>query len=918
VADKTPEKPVAQNMRLVKFGASDTFNQSNKLPNEGSESTTIVSNAALPEDEFQNYYMGGSNDHGIIVPPWDMRRLEYLVNENNALAPCIDAMEVNVDGTGFEFKSQDPEAEDEADDAQIAALKEFFDQPWPGMSFITLRRLLRRDLERTGNAFMEVVRDNGGKIVFLRHVDAKMVRIVKLDQAIPVKKRLVRNGVEVTHTVLERQRRYVQLLNGLNLFYFKEFGTERDLNKRTGTWANEGAKLPGKDRATEMMHFVVQEDVHTPYGVPRWIAQMPSLVGSRLAEEFNVEFFNSGGLPPALVILQGGVLGHETRKAMELNNGQMAFKKQRLQILEVEPSGGTIDTSPQARVLVERFGAERQADSMFEEYDARCEIRIRRAFRLPPIFVGAAEDYSFATAFASYKVAEAQVFKPERDEFDEMMTQRLLPAMGFDGYKMVSNPLNIEDATLQLQGIEIAMATGVVSETDVLDEINTSVGLTLKADEKKVAQMEEQADAAHEMALNPPIDPLTGLPMTMPGKPGLPGAGGVGSPMPKGMIGKPNGIKPPTGPGMPPNGGKANSGMGKGKVSAGSTSFGKKTTGTGTPKSGFSKEDLADDGELTHLEKFNHFHAPAGNEHGGEFTSGEGVEFISPNTGNLDFEGANKALASAKHKKLRKAFQEIDEAVGIHGMLSNVIGAWADGAENSLMTRVKGASWEQLVTAGAMKGFLANQKQVLVFKEGDGDDSFIASFDAKGSLKEVHQHLLDNGLPFHTLEPTGNGVRVHVFGMDDETADAVFAAGKHFKSDITSHVGKGEFLGTTKEDGTDAEQRADARKIYESQIGKFGDQGAHAKWAGIRHSYGGTQGFLKQEDLKALGFDIMSALRKRDYVTVAKGLHLSAQLPPEQQAEFNGMLAEFSYLDPSVSGLDQLAAATANVLAAAE
>ena len=105
-----------------------------------------------------------------------------------------------------------------------------------------------------------------------------------------------------------------------------------------------------------------------------------------------------------------------------------AKKNNRVQVLEVEPAGGGLNQpTPQARVTVERFGADRQQDSMFEKYDERCEERVRRSFRMPPIFVGQSKDYNFATAFASYTVAEAQVFKPERDEFDEMISMKLLP-----------------------------------------------------------------------------------------------------------------------------------------------------------------------------------------------------------------------------------------------------------------------------------------------------------------------------------------------------------------------------------------------------------------------------------------------------------------------------------------------------------
>jgi capsid portal protein len=131
-----------------------------------------------------------------------------------------------------------------------------------------------------------------------------------------------------------------------------------------------------------------------------------------------------------------------------------------MQVLEVELTAGSLDKAGVAKVTVERFGSDRQKDSMFEEYDAKCEERVRRAFRLPPMFLGQSKDYNFATAFASYTVAEAQVFKPEREAFDMVISMKLLPAMGYEGYKMRSKKLVIEDATLKLQGMEVIQAMG--------------------------------------------------------------------------------------------------------------------------------------------------------------------------------------------------------------------------------------------------------------------------------------------------------------------------------------------------------------------------------------------------------------------------------------------------------------------------
>jgi PBSX family phage portal protein len=442
----------------------------------------VVSNAFEPEDDFKGYYLG-QNKGFAIQPPYDLRTLDRLTQESNSLGPCVEAMVTNIDGTGFTIVKDAPGAkEDDGDnqDAKVLEVWDFFAEPWPGESFITQRKRITRDKKRTGNGYLEVIRNARDDIVFTRHVDAKMVRLCKLDDPMPQRVTVKRRGAEVSINLMVRYRRFVQVINGNTLIYFKEFGCPLDLNKNTGAWAKSGERLGVQLRATEMCHFIDLPDAHTPYGVPCWVAQLPSILGSRKAEEFNMEFFDNGGVPPVLVILQGGVLGTESRKAMEQKVSGTAKAKNRVQVIEMEPSGGDLNSPSNARVTVERFGGERQNDSMFEKYDDKCEVRVRRAFRLPPIFVGAASDYSFATAFASYTVGEAQVFKPERDDFDEVMSVKFIPALGYPGIRMKSNPLKIEDATMKLQGIELAQATQQVDASDILDAINETVGTSLK------------------------------------------------------------------------------------------------------------------------------------------------------------------------------------------------------------------------------------------------------------------------------------------------------------------------------------------------------------------------------------------------------------------------------------------------------
>jgi hypothetical protein len=220
---------------------------------------------------------------------------------------------------------------------------------------------------------------------------------------------------------------------------------------------------------------------------------------------------------------------------------------------------------------------------------------------------------------------------------------------------------------------------------------------------------------------------------------------------------------------------------------------------------------------------------PAGEAGGGQWTSGGGGEagagpegFVSPNVAtNVNFAQAAQALTSAPQHKLTAVSSYIDSQLGLHGASNkNVIGAWADGAENSLMVVAPGASPDVMRAAMAMKGYLADQKSVLMFQPHEDGTHLMLSFPQTGKLDDIHTDLLKKDVAFHTLEPTGQGAIVHVFASDQATVDAV---GKAAGAAPVEYVrGHGEFIGTQKETGSDREQRDDARRVYEKVIAEAG------------------------------------------------------------------------------------------------
>ncbi len=419
----------------------------------------------------------------ILNPTYPPVQLTFLTHQNNTLLQAIAAMEINIDGTGYEIQRKDGADMSEDDDKKTQALREFFDEPWPGMSFTTIRRRVRRDIESEGNGYLEVLRDQGGRIRMVRHVEAKMMRLLRLDQPRPVNKTIMRGGQKVTVKIVDRRRRYVQVVGRSKVRYFKQFGEEGKLDAHTGYW--EGDALAGSmgsitgdgpndpnnagpekiftseikpgHEASEIIHFTAINDVLTPYGVPRWINKMPSVLGSRKAEEFNLEFFDHGGLPPAMILIMGGQLSNESRTELTNYLAGKAKMKQRGVITEIFAASGDLGSAGSVKVSVERFGDERQKDSLFQMYDANCADHIRTGFRLPPMFLGLSEAYNFATAYTAYMIAEAQVFAPERKEFDEQINLMLMKEMDSSGdYKYRSRGLNVVDVEQKLKGLEIS------------------------------------------------------------------------------------------------------------------------------------------------------------------------------------------------------------------------------------------------------------------------------------------------------------------------------------------------------------------------------------------------------------------------------------------------------------------------------
>lgn len=430
------------------------------------------------EDEFSNlYFTTESTEKLFMQPPFEPSALINLVQTNNTLGQCIEAMEVNIDGTGHEFVKADPEVD--MDETELAAAISLFDEPYPLHSFVKIRRRLRREVESVGYAYLEVLRNMQNDILGFRNVPTHHVRMVKLDHPVLVTKKMTRGGVEVELQLWERERRFAQRVSQTNMVYYREFGASRNVSRSTGEWEVDGVEMKQEDYATELLMIGLHSDVKSPYFVPRWVNQMPSVVGSRKAEEQNLEYFDSGGMPPAIIFVQGGTLASDASNQLKNYLSGKNKNKYRAVVVEAQSSSGSMESAGSVQVKVERFGGEKANDALYQTYDKNAEERVRMGFRIPPLFLGKAADYNFATAITAYMVAEAQVFLPERMLFDELINSTLMKALGFKTLKLKSKPITLKDVANQIQAL--TLAKDAITPEALVENLNSVSGLNLEA-----------------------------------------------------------------------------------------------------------------------------------------------------------------------------------------------------------------------------------------------------------------------------------------------------------------------------------------------------------------------------------------------------------------------------------------------------
>lgn len=426
---------------------------------------------------------GAANSNHVIAPPYNLKNLATALEISNVLRQCIQCYVVNIASFGYrvvqryENKPMDPK--------EKARLESYVEFANPDESLSAVVKKAINDYEHYGFSFYEVIRNKKKSIGLIRQLKAAHTRLIRTDGEKQKVTASIPRGGSSRATVVEYKtfRRYLQQI-GNEKTYYKEIGDPRRMSYKTGEYETPEKAIPEADLATEVIHE--RQYSEDSYGIPRWISQLPNIIGSREAEEVNMRYFEDNTVPPALLTISGGRLTRESfRQLKEIleSEGLGKHRQHKILLIEAVPETAGLEEKGQVKVELKPLSNARQSDGLFKEYDEGNQAKVRSTFRLPPALIGLSQDVTFATANTSVFIAETQVFLPERKTHDEVLNKHIVHS---------TTGLDLQTVKLESRGPTITNPEQLVK---ALTALNVMGGLTPR---RAVEAMNEVLDWSME------------------------------------------------------------------------------------------------------------------------------------------------------------------------------------------------------------------------------------------------------------------------------------------------------------------------------------------------------------------------------------------------------------------------------------
>jgi hypothetical protein len=174
------------------------------------------------------------------------------------------------------------------------------------------------------------------------------------------------------------------------------------------------------------------------------------------------------------------------------------------------------------------------------------------------------------------------------------------------------------------------------------------------------------------------------------------------------------------------------------------------------------------------------------------------VGIVSPNTKtDLKLEQAIAGMNSPEEAKL------VNQAVNLGCVVRSPItafralGSWSDGAEHSVLLRVRGDE-ESLRYILSRMGRDAEQKYVIYFHPEPSGPVDLYTLRARTSAKnliKLANELESAGIPFSTVVPSRSTTAIYIIDLDRDLREKILAAARKLRAQVNKETGKAKLFG---------------------------------------------------------------------------------------------------------------------------
>lgn len=403
------------------------------------------------EDGTQSKYVdplvvNGYSLWDIINPPYDLDNLAHLYDQSSIHYAAINARVMNTVGLGFEFtetlkakrkieRVQDDKPKLERTRKQLQDLKEELDITFEDLNieetFIETMVRVWQDVLTIGNGYLEIGRNNSGKIGYIGHIPGTMVRI-----------RRKRDGfVQISRS------------NKIQAVFFRNFQdteTEDPINM--------------DPNPNEIIHFKMYSPNHTYYGIPSAVSAAAAIVGDKFAKEYNIDYFENKAIPRYAIILKGAKISQRSKQ--ELVNyfrNEVKGRNHGTLIIPIPASVGS-DTD----IKFEKLEAGVQ-DASFDKYRKSNRDEILVANRVPAPKVGVYDNANLAVSRDADKTFKMQVIGPDQAVIEKKINR--IVAEFTDMLQLKLKKIDLMDEEMESRIYDRYLRTEVMSPNEVRGKV---------------------------------------------------------------------------------------------------------------------------------------------------------------------------------------------------------------------------------------------------------------------------------------------------------------------------------------------------------------------------------------------------------------------------------------------------------------